>query len=219
MFLETSQVISQVVKDTAPVVTSIIRDTVFIQQNNYETYDLAKLIPLATALVAIISVIVSNINTKKQLQISERQFIIANENFEKQLEADRERMKHDNMIRMRKEWIQDFSKISCLISELLYKLTMKFHGTPDGKIEKVKESLSAEIDQLQLLDSQLKLKITLEGEELTPLHLIFDDFIAYIFVDTELNAVDLKAKLAAATMDFEREAQNIIRNQIAKIVE
>ena len=91
------------------------------------------------------------------------------------LRSNRKRIREDNLMKIRKEWIQDFSQISSEVFGIMSKQTniRLFSKIKENEIDEHNDSIFKLNYQLNLL----KLKVRVDGEQLTEIISCLESFI------------------------------------------
>lgn len=126
--------------------------------------------------ISILALIFSFINTKIQIK------------------ANRKQMKENNLMNLRKEWIQDFIKLSSEIYEFVY---IRFATYNESKPEFINR-----IHKIYYFINELRLRTTIDGEELKP---IINELNAYVVSMNEY----YENKLSLTDIDGNKENREV----------
>ncbi len=151
-------------------------------------------------------------------------------NTKMQIKANREQMKADNLIKLRSEWIQRFSKLIINI-KAKFSTILEYAMHLDYKDENIEwEKINATKKEIYFLQNELLLFVTLEGESLTftshdketPVILINEMYRLFIdFFNTRFNNYKEQqesiSELQKSLALFNTHAVQLIQDQTEKL--
>lgn len=184
--------------DTIPHIidtSRIIIQNIIPGKSNFEIYA-----PYISVIVSLVALIVSIVMSYVQIS------------------ANRKQMRFDNMIKLRKEWIQDFSQLMTKILNELLSMSIYVGGRSFEKESEDFDKVSNHRDKIFFYQSELILKVTLEGETFDGLYKLLSETCGDIVIHS-VGMYDTKEEFETGSYTVQRRAaefQVIVRDIIMK---